>query len=216
MRRYSEFPDFGIRVPGRPGWHPVVIRVAEGVLFLAAAVLFLPAAVSAGSVGPSNPGEPTAKSLDEIPRESNRENPVPERFELVLDGAAVRDKETGVVWEQSPDPTTRTWEDAVKHCESLELSSRKRWRLPTVGELLSLLDAAVIGSPKLPVAHPFDTNCRLGGCVQSSFYWSGTSWAENSARAWLVCFCNGSVIRSDKSNDNHVWCVWGEPAAGAN
>lgn len=185
-------------------------------LFLTAAVLFLPAAVSAGTIDPSSLGEPLTKSLTEVERTLSQENAGPERFEVVLDGAAVWDKETGIVWEQSPDPTARSWEDAVKHCHSLELAGRKGWRLPTVDELVSLVDSSVLGSPKLPSAHPFDIGCRLGGCVQSSYYWSGTPCADNGAHAWLVCFCNGSVTRSDKSYENYVWCSRVENVVGKN
>jgi hypothetical protein len=193
----------------------ILIWFKTASLSLAAASLLFPAGILSGSLDPSNPGEPNTKNLEEVPRTSSQEDPARERFELVLEGTAVRDKETGVVWEQSPDPTTRTWENAVKHCESLELAGRKQWRLPTIDELASLVDASVLGSPKLPSGHPFDTNCRLGGCVQSSFYWSGTPCADNAAHAWLACFCNGSVTRSDKSYDNHVWCAQVENGHGA-
>src|SRR3989337_2100680 len=39
--------------------------------------------------------------------------PTSTRFETVLDGGAVLDWETGLVWEKSPDRTTRTWSDAI-------------------------------------------------------------------------------------------------------
>lgn len=192
----------------------VAVRFAGSILFVAAAVLFYSAAVSAGSVDPSGFHELLTESLSEAAGTSTPETTGPERFDVVLDGAAVRDRETGVLWEQSPEPTTMSWDEAVEHCSSLELAGRKQWRLPTIDELASLVDASVLGSPKLPRAHPFDTNCKLGGCVQSSFYWSETPCEDKADHAWLACFCNGSVTRSDKSYDNHVWCAQVEKGHG--
>lgn len=48
----------------------------------------------------------------------------------MLDGAAVLDKETGLVWDKSPDTTTRTWLSATSHCYRRELGCRKGWHLP--------------------------------------------------------------------------------------
>ena len=126
-----------------------------------------------------------------------------------MGSAAVLDRETGLVWEQSPTapptaPNTFTWLAAQSHCNTLTVGNRKGWRLPTLQELASLVDGdpANTSSPRLPPGHPF-TN------VQSSFYWSATSIASNSDFAWAVNFSNGFVVVGDKSNDLFVWCVRG-------
>jgi len=67
------------------------------------------------------------------------------RFQLVLDGAAVLDKETGLVWEKSPDTESlarKPWKSttettADEYCYKREIAGRKGWRLPTVEELAS-------------------------------------------------------------------------------
>jgi hypothetical protein len=46
--------------------------------------------------------------------------------------------------------------------------------------------------------------------VQSSFYWSATTNANNTGNAWDVNFNNGNVNNDDKDNNNFVWCVRGE------
>jgi hypothetical protein len=118
---------------------------------------------------------------------------------------AVLDRETGLVWERSPDTTRRTWTDNAQFlCNNRSVGGRKGWRLPGVQELASLVDPTVAPlAPPLPASHPFLN-------VQSSFYWSATSSANNTDYAWAVGF-DGSGFVSDgvKSSTNYVWCVRG-------
>jgi hypothetical protein len=130
--------------------------------------------------------------------------PAAQRFQLVLGGAAVLDRETGLVWERSPDTTTRTWVNAQSHCNTRTVGNRKGWRLPTIQELASLIDPTVATSPTLPAGHPF-TN------VQSSFYWSASTDASDTSRAWGVNLLNGNVNSVDKTLALFVWCVRGGP-----
>jgi len=76
------------------------------------------------------------------------------RFIVLLNwnSDAVLDRETGLVWEKSPDTTTGSWDQAHVHCRFLTVGSRKGWRLPTAQELLTLIDMSVLG---LPLGHPF-------------------------------------------------------------
>src|SRR5437016_7795011 len=54
-------------------------------------------------------------------------------------GLAVRDNETGLVWEQSPNGGAFTWDGAETHCNTLVVANRLGWRLPTLQELTSVL-----------------------------------------------------------------------------
>ena len=115
---------------------------------------------------------------------------------------AVLDKETGLVWERSPDDTLRDWYSAKYHCYHSELANRKGWRLPTVEELLSLVDT-VNEDPALPTGHPFIN-------VQLATYWSSTTAAIDNTRAWGVYFRNGNFFTEVKSHDNRPsWYVRG-------
>jgi Protein of unknown function (DUF1566) len=115
---------------------------------------------------------------------------------------AVLDRETGLVWEQSPSTATSDWGSQSFHCINLNTGGRTGWRLPTIQELLSLVDRSQ-SNPALPSGHPFT--------VQSSFYWSATTNASNAANAWLVNFVFGGVGGVDKSVGGVVlaWCVRG-------
>jgi uncharacterized protein DUF1566 len=122
----------------------------------------------------------------------------------LLSSLAVFDKETGLVWEQSPSTSTFNWFGALVRCSPLEVGGRKGWRLPTIEELASLVDTSQ-PNPSLPLGHPFNI-----GSVQSSFYWSATADALESSDAWGVDFGNGAVSTGDKSlSSAFVWCVRG-------
>ena len=123
------------------------------------------------------------------------------RFTCVMGGAAVRDNETGLVWEQSPSTAAFNWASAQIHCNALTVSNRIGWRLPTLQELASLVDRSQ-SFPALPAGHPFSN-------VQPTFYWSATTLATNSSEAWDVTFDRGGVSDGDKGNGVFFWCVRG-------
>ena len=75
--------------------------------------------------------------------------PTSERFVLVLDGAGVLDKETGLVWDREGSTEMMNWLEAIWYCYNLDNGDRKGWRLPTVDELASLIDP-LQANPALP------------------------------------------------------------------
>lgn len=115
---------------------------------------------------------------------------------------AVLDRETGLVWEQSPSTSTFIWEAAQFHCNELGTGGRMGWRLPTLQDLASLVDRSVSPGPRLPSGHPFSN-------VQSSDYWSATVFATDTSSAWVVDFFNGFVVLQGKIGSHFAWCVRG-------
>jgi hypothetical protein len=77
----------------------------------------------------------------------------PGRFKVLkaFDGAAVLDKETGLVWERASVDGFVDWANAVRECTLSDIGGRLGWRLPRIEELFTLLDA--LGTP--PPGHPF-------------------------------------------------------------
>ena len=116
--------------------------------------------------------------------------------------AAVLDRETGLVWEKSPILSSFIWSSAQFHCNRLTTGGRLGWRLPTLQELASLVDPSVLPGPTLPSGHPFSN-------VQSSDYWSATSFAGGNAFAWAVRFNDGDVGLVDRGTLHAAWCVRG-------
>jgi hypothetical protein len=173
------------------------------------AAIFWPGLTSAGNLDPTAAPGPTMKTLDQIPPTWSQILPADDgdssgcnssRFECVMGGQAVLDKETGLVWEQSPDTTTKTWYAACSHCFNRSVFYRKGWRLPTIEELTSLFDMS-LGGFKLPSGHPFAN-------VQNATYWSSTSSSEYANYKWYV-FMSGSASTINKGTSKYVWCVRG-------
>jgi hypothetical protein len=136
--------------------------------------------------------------------------PSTSRFTVLSDfgGAAVRDNETGLVWEQSPETKTVNWLVARFQCTSRKIGGRMGWRLPSVHELASLVDPSVSPAPTLPAGHPFAN-------VQAAHYWSASSFAGKPSHAWNVGFIMGMVHDLKVTESHNVWCVRGENTADA-
>jgi hypothetical protein len=190
----------------------IVIKANALVILLTCSLLFFFFTDShAGSLEPGSAPGPTMKTLDQIPptwsQKLQCDTTACPRFELVLDGAGVLDKETGLVWEQSSGAATETWVDAMNGCIESYHAARAGWHLPTIEQLTSLVDFMVTTSPRLPSGHPFSN-------VQSGSYWSSTG-IENytttgvSADAFTVNFGTGFCAAQEKTSKNYTWCVRG-------
>jgi hypothetical protein len=127
--------------------------------------------VQGGDLDP--PGAPgsTMQTLDDLVPSWHKSISGSGRFKNFQAEGYVLDRETGVVWEQTPSMTTMDWDSAAHHCWNRtvagELASSKGWRLPTVEELATLIEPGVSGTPKLPGGHPFSGI--------SGLYWSATA-----------------------------------------
>jgi hypothetical protein len=167
-----------------------------------------------GSTILPQPGPPPAATgaPDQLPPWS-RFLPPGQRFELVLGGAAVLDRETDLVWEKSPDPNSVAWYTAIQNCAYKAVGGRKGWRLPSVAELASLIDPSVLSpGPTLPLGHPF-TNVSTG-----AGYWSATSIAAFPTNVWGVQFRSGQLQAAIKTGQGALglaWCVRGSMNADA-
>lgn len=114
---------------------------------------------------------------------------------------AVRDKRTGLVWEQSPALDMSDWEMAQQRCSSSQAGGSTDWRVPTVQELATLVEPSSI-EVKLPTDHPFAN-------VEPGIYWSATERRENKAFASFVNFSSGRSATLEKYMPTFVWCVRG-------
>jgi len=140
--------------------------------------------------------------------------PGPGRFQVLsqFNNEAVLDKETGLVWERSPDTGARQWFAASHECIKKVVGNRKGWRLPTIQELLSLLlpgNPANTSSPRLPPGHPFS---NLQAQDSEDVYWSGTPNTDfdssNPIQVWAVHLGFSAAFPIAKDGAlYHTWCV---------
>jgi hypothetical protein len=132
------------------------------------------------------------------------------RFSNNGDGT-VTDNQTGLIWLRNANRGgSMTWADALTYCNNLaddgldltDGSSAGDWRLPNTKEIFSLVD---FGNPNfaLPVVHPFSN-------VQSDHYWSSTTKASETGRAWSMSMASGHTYSDfTKGNSYYVWPVRG-------
>ena len=93
---------------------------------------------------------------------------------------------------------TRNWSQALTDCTNLVLAG-KSWRLPNKNELKSIVDKSVT-NPTVRAAYFPNTT--------ASSYWTSSTFANNTANAWVVQFSNGGTLDATKSGvSNFVRCV---------
>ena len=106
----------------------------------------------------------------------------PAAIRFTVDGDTVHDARTGLIWSRATLPAgRRNWKDAQKAAATCTLGGFSDWRLPTVQELLSIVDYERTQPAIDPVFE-----------CEDSWYWTGTPCAGSpSFYAWLVSFRYG-------------------------
>jgi len=161
---------------------------------------------------------PPKKTHALIPPSWSQIIPADDRFQLVLNDEAVLDRETGLVWEKSPDTSDKHWFEAVAWCNQKLLGGRMGWRLPALEELASLADPGVevhFLEPCLPTGHPFL------GVTGFALYWSSTTYILDPTWACTVMYytdpiqavtCWDKTLTKDPLTGDRpfrAWCVRG-------
>ena len=135
-----------------------------------------------------------------------------DRFVVTMGGEAVLDRETGLVWEQSPGKIPGSPKifkesfDRAVDCVDRTTGGRRGWRLPSVWELSTLIDP-VNRNPALPSGHPFEN-------VSSDIrFWTTTPFSVgfDAGTAWVVSFDGDFPGAGTTGPDQffRLWCVRG-------
>ena len=94
----------------------------------------------------------------------------------------VTDLATGRMWQQgSTLDTPTTWAAALAHCESMTYAGYTDWRLPSINELLTLVDEKKEVAPAINTV--FFTNFE-----SSSSYWTATTHRRQDQAAYVIYF----------------------------
>ena len=112
----------------------------------------------------------------------------------------ILDRLTDLTWEKSINPTQLTWEDAILHCEGLNLGGNSDWRLPNIKEIRSLSDENKV--------QPSVNNTSFTG-VTITKYWSSTSLPNQTTKAWYLDNNFGITTYDVKTATHSVWAVRG-------
>jgi hypothetical protein len=171
-------------------------------------------AVRGETTGPARvwkTGQTTSyRSRDDGELQTGADWPSP-RFFLHLNNT-VLDLVSGLTWTRGADTPTHgtciggmmTWQEALDYVACLNehaFNGCSDWRLPNRKELYSLIDHSQY-NPALPSDHPFMD-------VQLAKYWTSTTYAFETNRAWIVWIQYGDVSPWDKTSIAYVWPVRG-------
>jgi hypothetical protein len=120
-----------------------------------------------------------------------------------LGAATVDDTKTKLAWQRSISTAMYGWQAARTYCPSPEVASAlggTGWRLPTMKELLTLVDFGV------PIPGPTIDATAFPGAPAVSF-WSATAVETSTMTAWRVAFDSGGATTMDVGSPLYVRCV---------
>jgi hypothetical protein len=127
---------------------------------------------------------------------------------VVLSGGLVRDTLTNLVWQQQASTTLMTWADAQTYCSD----AGSGFRLPTVKELVSIVDLTVTSGPLInQTAFP---GLPANVISAADVFWTSSpttdppvGYNDSSGSAWYVPFVNGIAYSYGVGNSRGVRCV---------
>ncbi len=120
-------------------------------------------------------------------------------------GDIVIDNAMGLRWQDDVDSVQKKWRDgiiypAAEYCSALPLGGYTDWRLPSIQELSTLVDASQ--------SNPSATE-GIFNHISSRNYWSSTINAHDTSNPWAVYFWLGDSYHHYYEDDYYVRCVRG-------
>jgi hypothetical protein len=124
---------------------------------------------------------------------------IPESPRFRVDGDTVLDRTTGLLWSrENVSGGSMNWKAAQEACKKLQLGGHSDWRLPTIRELLTLVDYE---------RHDPAIDTEAFKC-ESAYYWTSTPTASSPGDyAWVVGFSYGNAYWGFQDGSLHVRAV---------
>src|SRR5258708_11955685 len=132
-----------------------------------------------------------------MPNPASSGLPNPATYDTSIAGT-VFDRLTGLMWQRSAGSTPSSQAAATAACTASRLGGYADWRLPTVLELVSIVDYTAI-SPSIDSAAFPGTTANL--------FWTFTALAGRPHEAWYVNFIQGGTNVVDPTDFNLSRCV---------
>lgn len=117
------------------------------------------------------------------------------------DDGTLSHAKTGLMWAQCSEGTSGSscsgngtlynWRSALLKAESSSRSGYTDWRLPSIKELLTLVENSCL-SPAI--------NGSIFPGTKNSNYWSSSTYSSNQTNVWVLNFAEGS--RTNKPKDD--------------
>lgn len=111
-------------------------------------------------------------------------------------GGTVLDTKTGLTWQRQAPETYYTWADATSYCPTLGAG----WRLPSVKELMTLVDYSKL-FPDPAIDTTAFTNAPGGN------FWTSSLYAGFPSFGWNVGFDGGSASFGGVTSLSRARCV---------
>jgi hypothetical protein len=122
--------------------------------------------------------------------------PVPKRYEIQAE--TVRDVATGLTWQRAVPSGKYKFDAAHAYCDKLALGGKKGWRVPTLTELLTLVDERA--------AAPMIDRAAFPGTPSEQF-WTSTNFSGGRLEGWYVYFSHGDALYDLVTSLYRVRCV---------
>ena len=108
--------------------------------------------------------------------------PVSREAQYVANNDGVHDTRTDLTWQREAPPVNVTWLEALASCEALTLTGYTTWRLPSLKELLGLVD---------PTRTDPAVDLRAFPSATSFCFWTSTPLVDQPDHAFSVDFLDG-------------------------
>jgi hypothetical protein len=111
---------------------------------------------------------------------------------------SVHDQGTDLTWQRATAPAAMSFDAALDYCLHLKLEGHPDWRLPSMPELVSLVDERA--------SNPAIDAKAFPGTPSESF-WTSSRFGNKSAEAWHVYFDHGAALYGLLKATHRVRCV---------
>jgi len=122
---------------------------------------------------------------------------LPVHYEVMSD--TVHDLGTGLIWERALSARGFDFDEARAYCSALTVDNQTGWRVPSVVELLTLIDERASSAPMIDALAFPDT--------PADRFWSSTEFDGRPGQAWHVYFDHGSALYGLPNEQLRVRCV---------